>query len=228
MKRAAFSLFVTAAFLFYAFAFAKADNSAELVEYEKIVLAPLSDPLDTSIPNWRELYLAKIAKYEAYLEKYSNSPLVAEVKLRIAEFLKDVERPEIYKLRVEMYQCLERNSGDAIYDGDAREACILEFDKKTKKWRDPIYSGKAVKLLLELVGKYGHQKRYNMNEPRIGGFAWVEEEIGAKALYLLSKGAEPEHKKKILLLILKEYKAGPALLLAIQEDLQRLKGAQTK
>ena len=127
-----------------------------------------------------------------------------------------------------MYQCLERNSGDAIYDGDAREACILEFDKKTKKWRDPIYSGKAVKLLLELVGKYGHQKRYNMNEPRIGGFAWVEEEIGAKALYLLSKGAEPEHKKKILLLILKEYKAGPELLLAIQEDLQRLKGAQTK
>lgn len=228
MKRATFSLFVMTAFLFYALAFTKADNSVEFVEYEKIVLAPLADPLDTSIPNWRELYLAKIAKYEAYLKKYPNSPLVAEVKLRIAEFLKDVERPEIYKLRVEMYRCLERHSGDALYDSDAREACILEFNSKTEKWRDPIYSGKAVKLLLELVEKYGRQKRYNMEEPMLGGFGWVEEEIGAKALYLLSKGAAPENKKKILLLILKEYKAGPKLLREIQEDLKRLKSPDTK
>lgn len=228
MKRTDFSWLVIAAFLFYAFAPLRSEASSEFVEYEKIVLAPLSDPLDTSVPNWRELYLAKIAKYEAYLKKYPNSSLVAEVKLRIAEFLKDVERPEIYKFRVEMYRCLERHSGDAIYDSDAREGCILEFDSKTQKWRDPIYSGKAVNLLLELVDKYGHQKRYNMEEPKLGGFRWVDEEIGAKALYLLSRGAEPANKKKILLLILDEYKAGPKLLREIQEDLKRLKDLDIK
>ena len=203
-------------------------TTLEFTEYEKIVLSPLSDPMDTSIPNWRELWLAKIAKYEAFLKKYPNSPLVAEVKLRIAEFLKDVERPEIYPLRVEMYRCLEQNAGDTVYESDEREACIVEFNNKTEKWRDPVYSQKAVRLLLELVKKYGHQKRYNMNEPRIGGFGWVEEEIGAKALYLLSKGTDPQNKKKILLLILKEYKAGADLAAEIKKNLERLKDVEVQ
>ena len=92
MQWTAFSLFTIVALLFNAATPLLVERSPEFLEYEQIVLAPLLDPLDTSIPNWRELYLAKIAKYEAYLKKYPNSPLVAEVKLRIAEFLKDVER----------------------------------------------------------------------------------------------------------------------------------------
>lgn len=227
MRRALVSLFTITALFFNAVPL-WAGVTQEFTEYEKIVLSPLSDPMDTSIPNWRELYLAKIAKYEAFLKKYPNSPLTAEVKLRIAEFLKDVERPEIYPLRVGMYRCVEQNAGDTAERSAAREACIVEFNNKTKKWRDPAYSKKAVELLLELVQKYGHQKRYNMSEPRIGGFSWVEEEIGAKALYLLSKGADPQNKKKILLLILKEYKAGPDLAVEIKEDLERLKNIEVQ
>lgn len=226
--RQALVLLLTIVALFFNAVPLWAGTTPEFTEYEKIVLSPLSDPMDSSIPNWRELYLAKIAKYEAFMKQYPNSPLVAEAKLRIAEFLKDVERPEVYALRVEMHRCIERNAGDTVKESAARKWCITKFDQKTQKWRDPVYAQKAAKLLLELVKKYGHQKRYNMNEPRIGGFGWIEEEIGARALYLLSKGTDPKNKKKILLLILKEYKAGPKLLREIKEDLEKLKNADVK
>lgn len=195
---------------------------AEYIEYEKIVLTPLLDPRGPLIPNWRELYLAKIAKYKDYLKKYPGSPLVAEVKLRIAELALDTERPGIYQFRTKMYQCLAENAGESAENEALRQDCIREFENATPKWRDPLYTEKAVKILLELVEKYGHKKRYSMREPKIGGFEWDEEEIGTRALYLLSHGANPATKKRILLLILKEYKAGPRLKSFIEEDLKKL------
>lgn len=226
MKRARFLLFlifwlvsVLAAYPAYG---GKQPALAEYAEYEKIVLTPLLDPRGPPIPNWRELYLAKIAKYENYLKKYPDSPLVAEVKLRIAELALDTERPGVYQFREKMYQCLAKNTGESPESQTLRENCIREFKDATPKWRDPLYTEKAVKILLELVEKYGHKKRYSMREPKIGEFAWDEEEIGAQALYLLSHGTDPTTKKRILLLILKEYKAGSRLKGFIEEDLKSL------
>jgi len=39
----------------------------EYLEYETIVLSTLSNPSDPVIPNWRELYLRKIERYEKVL-----------------------------------------------------------------------------------------------------------------------------------------------------------------
>ncbi|MBI2639618.1 MAG: hypothetical protein HYW90_01855 [Candidatus Sungbacteria bacterium] len=199
---------------------------AEYIEYEKIVLTPLLDPLGPPIPNWRELYLAKIAQYENYLKRYPNSPLAAEVKFRIAELMLDTERPDIYRFRVKMYQCLAENAGESAEKEALRQNCIREFEKAATKWRDPFYVEKAVKILFELVEKYGHKKRYSMAEPKIGGFEWDEEEIGAQALYLLSRGADPSARKRILLLILKEYKSGPRLKGFVEEDLKKLENTK--
>ena len=39
----------------------------EYLEYETIVLSTLSNPSDPVIPNWRELYLRKIERYEKFI-----------------------------------------------------------------------------------------------------------------------------------------------------------------
>lgn len=198
----------------------------EYFEYETTVLSMLSGQYDSAIPNWRELYLKKIERYEEFLKKYPSSPLLAEVKLRITELYKDVEKKEVYPFRVELYQCLSEHSDENGGGFEERKDCIRKFYKNIGKWRDPIYAQKAVNLLLELVRNYGHAKRYNMEEPRIGGFKWIDEEIGARSLYLLSKGTDQKNKEKILLLILREYKAGPKLLHEITKDLEKLKKIQ--
>lgn len=198
----------------------------EYFEYETIVLSMFSNSLDSSIPNWRELYIRKAERYKEFIKKYPNSPLLAEVKLRIAELYKDVEKEELHPFRMEMYRCLAEYSDENGGTFEGRKECIGKFYKNIGKWRDPAYSQKAVNLLLELVRDYGHVKRYNMEEPRLGGFKWIDEEIGARSLYLLSKGADPKNKEKILLLILREYKAGPKLLHEINEDLKKLKEAK--
>ena len=41
----------------------------EYFEYETIVLSMLSNPRDPSVPNWRELYLRKVERYEEFLAK---------------------------------------------------------------------------------------------------------------------------------------------------------------
>ncbi|MFY9462398.1 MAG: hypothetical protein WAP51_04320 [Candidatus Sungiibacteriota bacterium] len=200
----------------------------EYFEYETIVLSMLSNPRDPSVPNWRELYLRKVERYEEFLAKYSDTPLRAEVKLRIAELYKDVDKEEVYPFRVELYRCLAGRSDENNGTLEKRKDCINKFYKDVGRWRDPAYVQKAVNLLLELVRDYGHTKRYNMEEPKIGGFKWVDEDIGAKVLYLLAKGTNPKNKEKMLLLILREYKAGPTLLFQINEDLEKLQGAKSK
>ena len=197
----------------------------EYFEYETIVLVPYGEPSDE---NWRKLYLERAEKYEEFLKKYPDSPLMVEVKLRMAELYKDIEKEEVYPFRVEKHRCLVEHSNENGGTLEEREDCIRKFYKDIGRWRDPVYMKKAVALLLELVRDHGHTKRYNMEESRVGSFQWVDEEIGAKALYLLSKGTDPKNKEKILLLILREYKAGPKLLFEINEDLEKLQGAKSK
>lgn len=199
----------------------------EYFEYETTVLSNLSNPNDSAIPNWRELYLIKIKRYEEFINKYPNSPLLAEVKLRIAELYKDVEKKEVYPFRVELYKCLSEYSDDNGGTPEKRDNCIKKFYENIGRWRDSVYSRKAADLLLELVRDYGHTKRYNMEEPRLGGFKWIDEEIGARSLYLLSKGTDPKNKEMILLLILREYKTESKLLNEITEDLEKLKENKT-
>ena len=78
----------------------------EYFEYETIVLSMLYSSFNPEISNWRELYLLKVAKYKEFINKYPDSLLLAEVKLRIAELYKDVEKKEVYQFRVELYRCL--------------------------------------------------------------------------------------------------------------------------
>ncbi len=196
----------------------------EYFEYETIVLSAFSEPRDSAIPNWRELYLWKVSRYEEFLKKYPDSPLLAEVKLRIAELYKDIEKKEVYPFTVELYRCLSEYSDEKGGVLEEREKCIKKFYENIGRWRDPVYAQKAVNLLLELVRDYGHVKRYGMEEPRLGGFQWIDEEMGAISLYLLSKGTDPKNKEKILLRILREYKTGPKLLHEINENLEKLKG----
>lgn len=207
---------------------ARAEDSPEFIEYENIVVTPFSDSRGESIPDWRTLYFKKIAQYEAYLKKYPDSPLAAEAKLRIAELMKDVELQKIYPLRVKMYECIRAHRGETEELARERAACVKAFWAKTKKWRDPVYTKKAIQLLIELVEKHGHTKRYGMVKPHIGGFKWMEEEIGAQALYVLSQGAPPEDRKAILLIILREYKAGPKLFSDINADLEKLKNVKVR
>lgn len=202
------------------------EDKFEYLEYETIVLSMLFDTHDSAIPNWRELYLRKVKRYEEFLNNHPNSLLLAEVKLRIAEFYKDVEKEEVYQFRVELYRCLSQHSDENGGTLEKREKCFKNFYENTGKWRDPVYSQKAVKLLLELVRDFGHVKRYSMKEPRIGGFNWIDEEIGARSLYILSEGTDQKNKEKILSRIIREYKTGPKLLHEINEDLKKLKEKQ--
>lgn len=221
-------VFLAPVFLAAIFTFsspAESEDRSEFIEYEKIVLSSLSDPMDSSVPNWRELYLAKIAKYEAYLRKYPRSPLVAEVKLRIAELSLDVERPGIYELRAEMYKCLADSSGKGVESAARKKECIDKYYERTKRWRDPEYTARAVRILAELVEKHGYAQRYEMQEPRIGGFDWSEEQIGARALYMLSQGTEPQVRRKLLRAILEKYKTGAKLYKQIGQDLEKLSGS---
>src|SRR3989338_2349756 len=132
----------------------------EYFEYETIVLSKLSDQYDASVPNGRELYLKKAGKYEEFLKKYPNSPLLAEAKMRIAEFYKNVEKEAVYSFRVELYRCvaehLDKNGGTL----EEREECIANFYKNIGRWRDPVYTKKAADLLVEIVRDYGYIRRY--------------------------------------------------------------------
>ncbi|MDO8560940.1 MAG: hypothetical protein Q7R91_01855 [bacterium] len=204
----------------------RATDEKEYIEYENLVVTPFSDSRDASIPNWRALYLKKAERYEAYMTQFPDSLLVTEVKLRLAEIYKDVEREGIYLFRLELYECTKKFSQEHEGTFEERKICIEDFYKKTEKWRDPVYTKKAVALLLELIKNHGHARRYAMQKPHIGGFAWVDEEIGAQALYLLSKGADPGYKKGILLLILEDYKVGSKLQKEIDEDLKGLEAVK--
>lgn len=204
------------------------------LEYETLVLAPLSNPRDASVQNWRELYLTRVKQYGDFLKKYPASPLEAEAKLRIAELYKDVEKAEVYSFRLELARCFEQYSDKNGGTLEKRKACQERFDAATVRWRDPVYMKKAADLLIELVRDYGHTRRYalvitDFNDARTPKhFEWVEEEIGAQALYYLSWGAEPVNKKKILLRIQSEYKAGERLQGLITEDLEKVKDIKIK
>ncbi len=203
------------------------EDKFEYLEYETIVLSMLSDPNSSAIPNWRELYLRRVEKYEEFIKKYPNSSLLAEVKMRIAELYKDIDKEKIYSFQLELNRCFFEYSDKNDGTLERREKCIKKFYENIGKWRDPIYGQKAVNLLLELVRDYGHVKRYSMEKARLGGFKWVDEEIGAKSLYILSQGADSKNKEKMLLRILREYKTGPELLHEITNDLKKLRQNKT-
>lgn len=193
-------------------------------DYERIVMTPLSNLSGSQTPNWRELYLAKAKNYEDFLKKYPGSPLEAEVKLRIAELWRDMDRIEIYAADVLYYQCLNDRARTR-----EQENCT---GFEVKKRRDPVYMKKSADLMLELVRDYGHVRRYALlyvdnagNKPH---FEWVDEEIGAQALYFLSMGADPLNQKRILLRIQSEYKAGKRLQEFIAKDLEKLKDVKVK
>ena len=191
-------------------------------EYEKIVLKPWNSDSDQVIPDYRAIYLFRASQYEAFLEKYPNSLLVPEVKLRLAEIYKDVERPEVFQYRKEMYYCLETASGSSLA---AREKCIAEFWQNIEgRKRDPAYTKKAIALFYEIIQNYGYYKRYIMFEPRHGGFRHTEEDAGGYALYILSKGASPKDRVRIYEVILKQFQVREEIKKEMEDFLQEYQG----
>ncbi|KKU52825.1 MAG: hypothetical protein A3A28_02575 [Candidatus Sungbacteria bacterium RIFCSPLOWO2_01_FULL_47_32] len=185
----------------------------EYTEYEELVYEMLSPQGDSSVPDYRDLYLKKIAKYEAFIKKYPKSPLVSEAKLRIAELYRDVDRAEIYTYRKEMFDCVTR----ANFDVATEEFCIADFYRRSGNPRDPLYFAKAQKLLEEIVRDYGHNQRYALTDPGQGRFEYINEDAGGYALYLLSQGKSPEEKLKNYRKILKEYRVRPEFKKVVED-----------
>lgn len=195
--------FLSALFLLNS-AFATEERPQDFVEYENLVLSPMY-LYDTPYPDYRIIDIARAERLEQFLRKYPDSALVSNAKLRLAEIYSDIEKPDISEFRNEMHRCIEMATSSA-----KRDLCEAMFDLQTLgKRRDPFYKTKAVEILKELVERYGHDKIYWMVEPRVGGFRWVEEEIGGEALFSLVGAASLKDRKKIYEMILKEYKVRP-------------------
>lgn len=200
MIKILFGAFLQAIFLL-TFALATELQPQDFAEYESLVLSPVS-LYDTPYLDYRTIDLARAERFEEFLRKHPDSALVSNAKLRLAEIYSDIEKPEINMLRNEMYRCIERAAST-----ERRSLCGAMFDIQTLGMRrDPFYKTKAVEILKELVERHGYDKIYLMVEPRVGGFKWVEEEIGGEALFLLVGAASLKDKKKIYGIILKEYK----------------------
>ncbi|KKT57193.1 MAG: hypothetical protein UW81_C0005G0030 [Candidatus Giovannonibacteria bacterium GW2011_GWC2_44_9] len=181
----------------------------DFFEFEELASRPMPQITDeeTSIPDYRAMYIARAKRFEAFLDKYPGSPLKPEVLLRVALLYLGVERQEIRALRQELFFC----QGMALKQHDQRR-----FDLCKQRFAldiigaggptDPVYEHLARQILDELVERYPHARRYIMSEPSVGGFRFDEEEIGAFALYLLAGGALPEERRGIYELIITEYK----------------------
>ncbi len=200
MIKILFGVFLQTLFLFNS-AFAVEKRPQDFAEYEALVLSPLY-LYDTLYPDYRAIDIARAESLEEFLRRHPDSALVSNAKLRLAEIYSDIEKPEINEFRNEMYRCIERAAS-----GAKRDLCEAMFDLQTRgKRRDPFYKTKAVEILKELAERYGHDKVYLMAEPRVGGFKWVEEEIGGEALFALAGAASSKDRRKIYEMILKEYK----------------------
>lgn len=179
-------LFFTSSFL--AQAQAQEARTSDFLEYEGLVLW-LPTMFDEFLyPSFRDQSLLRANSYETFLEKYPNSLLVPEVKLRLAKLYRDIELPEVHMWRQESRNCASKSSGK-FWEVDFCEVkFLLRF--QVEPWRDPLYNAKSIKILKEIVEKYGHVKRYAMIEQKIGGFRYVEEEIGREAFFLLKEQEE--------------------------------------
>lgn len=196
-------------FVFFANSFlaqAQEARTPDFVEYEKITLRPLTDFENLFYPSVRLLALYQVSSYEDFVRRYPNSPLIPNVKLNIAKLYKDVESAEADMWRGELRSCVLNSRGKS-WEAEACEAKFrLQIYVYAKPWHDLSYWDLSKKIFLALVKNHGHEKIYAILLPKIGGFGFVDEDIGGEALFWLSQTVDQKDRKEIYELMLREYK----------------------
>ncbi|MDP3784749.1 MAG: hypothetical protein Q8R12_01585 [bacterium] len=200
---------------------AQKERPTDFMEFEELVAGPMPLLRDrTFVPDYRRTHLEHAKRFEAFLDKYPDSPLRPEALIRTARIYLNVERPEIHMLRQQLFFC--QASAMQLSQPLRIELCqqrymlsVMDADGAS----DPYYTDLAKQILNQLVELYPRAKRYIILKPGVGVFSFVEEEIGAFALYLLASVALPEDVVKIYSIILNEYKISPELRREIENRL---------
>jgi len=209
-----------------AFAQREADSPYEVIngrpqdftEFEELASGPMPWVRDrTFVPDYRAMHIAQTKRFEAFLDKYPNSPLRPEALLRMAILYLVVESPEIHMFRQQLFFCqgiaLEQRSKQKM------DLCQQRFQlsvASSDNPMDPVYQFLGQQILERLVIQYPRARRYIM----VGGeFRFDDEEIGAIALYVLAQGAIPKDKILHYETIILEYKIRPELMREIQNQL---------
>lgn len=202
------------------FPYKMAARQQDFVEFEGLVSRPKPWITDKAlIPNYRAMVIMQAKRFEAFLEKYPESPLKPEALFRAATLYLSVERQEVHAFRQELFLC----KGIALEQGDERklDICQQRFMLSVASIggiADPIYERLARKVFGKLVEQYPHVKRYLRFAD--GEFSFSEdEEIGALALYILAQGMMLEDKRVYYETIIREYKIRPELMRDIQNRL---------
>lgn len=202
-------------------------RTSDFLEYERIFIS-LDDtefkdwPYQLRITDYRRLNLRRAYSFEDFFKTYPDSLLAPEAKFRAAALYLTIDNPGISELRRELYNCIDK--AGVISRTDIRgwkvDFCENLFFLQTyNNWRNPVYVRKGVQMLLELIEKHGHAKRYWMFEPKLGGFNFIDEDIGGAALYLLVDSVMPTAKRSLYARILREYKIRPELQKEIEDSL---------
>jgi len=184
----------------------------DFAEFEKLVSGPLPWIRDkTLVPDIRAMYIAQAKRFEAFVTKYPASPLKAEALLRMAVLYFDVEGQEVHMFRQQMFFCqgvaLEQQNKQDFYLCKQKFMLSVVSSGSVK---DPTYEYLGRQILNELVEKYPHVKRYIRVAG--GGFSFDEtEEIGAIALYILTRGMMPKDMFSHYETILQYYEIRPEL-----------------
>ena len=187
-------------------------RAQDFVEFEELVSGPMPWVRDrTFVPDYRAIYIAQAKRFEAFAAKYPASPLKAEALLRIAALYSDVEGQEVHMFRQQMFFCqgvaLEQQNKQDFYLCEQKFMLSVVSSGSVK---DPTYEYLGRQILNELVEKYPHVKRYIRVAG--GGFSFDEtEEIGAIALYILTRGMMPKDMFSHYETILQYYEIRPEL-----------------
>ena len=184
----------------------------DFTEFEELVVGPMPWIRDrTLVPDYRAMYIAQAKRFEAFVAKYPESPLKPEALFRTAALYFDVEGLEVHMFRQEMFFC----QGRALWEQNKQNFYLCEQRfvlgvVSTGNAKDPTYEYLGRQILNGLVEKYPYVKRYLRVAD--GGFSFSEaEEIGAIALYILTRGMTPKDMFLNYETILREYEIRPEL-----------------
>lgn len=188
----------------------------DFVEFEMIALGLETSFEDSYYQDSRYNFLSRAGLYEKFLKKYPKSLLVAAARLAIAEIYQEIELPIINELRTGMDLCIRR-----AHDRQKIDLCQALFDvNKLAPMYDLVYRDLAAEILTELIEKNGYDKHYVMVRREIGGFRFIDEDVGGYALFILGSISKPEFRNKHYADVLESYKVRSAIKEFIEEFLK--------
>ena len=187
--------------------------SSDNVEFHELLGSIQKDVTVAQTYNWRELYLAVARRWEEFIAKYPDSTYNPEAKLLLASYYKDVEKPEVYELKIKEAKCWNEAKTRELQD-----SCLKKFQQKLNalgSWVDPIYRDKAARLALEVLQTHGAKRRPSKTDA----------DLGALALLLLGDIFPNRRIEYYRQIISQKYRLGEVLQKDIAEFIQ---GKETK